>query len=159
MSPRKKDGGFFAEFKKFALRGNVVDLAVGIVVGSAFTAIVNSLVNDIIMPVISLFTKGLSFNEWFIALDGNEYENLAAATKAGAAVLSYGAFVSAVLNFLIISFVVFIVIRFLNKIREIGKKEEPKEAPVTKECEFCKSEINIDATRCPHCTSKVGEQV
>ncbi len=156
--PKKRRGkSFVTEFKKFILRGSVVDLAVGIVIGAAFTAIVNSLVNDIIMPVISLITAGISFNEWFIALDGKSYENLEAATKAGAALLGYGAFISAVLNFLIVSFVIFIVIRFMNGVKELGKKEDEVEAPTTKKCDFCKSEIDIEAVRCPHCTSKLEE--
>ncbi len=158
MSIKENGKGFIAEFKKFILRGNVIDLAVGIVIGAAFTAIVNSLVNNIIMPVISLITKGLSVNEWFIALDGKEYENLEAATKAGAAVLGYGTFISAVLNFLIVSFVIFIVVRFINKIKELGKKDKPEAEPVTKKCDFCKSEIDIEAVRCPHCTSRLGDE-
>lgn len=158
VSLKENGKGFIAEFKKFILRGNVIDLAVGIVIGAAFTAIVNSLVNNIIMPVISLITKGLSVNEWFIALDGKDYENLEAATKAGAAILGYGTFISAVLNFLIVSFVIFIVVRFINKIKELGKKEKPEEEPATKKCDYCKSEIDVEALRCPHCTSRLGEE-
>jgi len=158
VSLKENGKGFFAEFKKFIVRGNVIDLAVGIVIGAAFTAIVNSLVNNIIMPLISLITKGLSVNEWFLALDGKEYESLDAATKAGAATLGYGVFISAVLNFLIVSFVIFIFIRFINKIKEIGKKEKTQEAPTTKKCKFCKSEIDIDAVRCAHCTSILEEE-
>lgn len=158
VSIKENGKGFIAEFKKFILRGNVIDLAVGIVIGAAFTAIVNSLVNNIIMPVISLITKGLSVNEWFIALDGKEYENLEAATKAGAAVLGYGTFISAILNFLIVSFVIFIVVRFINKIKELGKKDKPESEPATKKCDFCKSEIDIEAVRCPHCTSPLGDE-
>lgn len=157
MSKKKNENSFIGEFKKFILRGSVVDLAVGIVIGAAFTAIVNSLVNDIIMPVISLITAGISFNEWFIALDGQTYENLEAATKAGAAVLGYGTFISAVLNFIIVSFVIFIVIRFMNSVKDLGKKEEEVVAPTTKKCDFCKSEIDVEAVRCPHCTSKLEE--
>lgn len=157
MSAKKRGKVFFEEFKKFILRGSVVDLAVGIIIGSAFTAIVNSLVNEIIMPVISLITAGLSFNEWFIALDGKSYESLEAATKAGAAVLGYGTFISAVLNFLIVSFIIFVIIRFINKAKDLGKKEEEAEAPTTKVCNFCKNEIDVEAVRCPHCTSKLEE--
>ncbi|NLA73163.1 MAG: large conductance mechanosensitive channel protein MscL [Clostridiales bacterium] len=157
MSKKRRGKSFVTEFKKFILRGSVIDLAVGIVIGAAFTAIVNSLVNDIIMPVISLVTAGISFNEWFIALDGNTYENLEAATKAGAALLSYGTFISAVLNFLIVSFVIFIVIRFINSVKELGKKEDEAPTLATKKCDFCKSEIDISAVRCPHCTSKLEE--
>ncbi len=158
MSIKENGKGFFLEFKKFILRGNVIDLAVGIVIGAAFTAIVNSLVNNIIMPLISLITKGISFNEWFYALDGKEYESLEAATKAGAATLGYGVFISALLNFLIVSFVIFLLIRFINKVKDLGKKETPEPAPTTKKCGFCKTEIDIEAVRCPNCTSILEEE-
>ncbi len=157
MSVKEKGLGFAGEFKKFITRGNVIDLAVGVVIGSAFTGIVNSLVNNIIMPLVSLLTAGLSFNEWFIALDGKDYESLAAATAAKAAVLSYGTFIGAVLNFLIVSFVIFLFVRVINHIKDIGKKEEEKPEPTTKKCPFCKTEIDLEAVRCPHCTSKLEE--
>ncbi len=148
-----KGKGFFGEFKKFIMRGNVIDLAVGVIVGGAFQAIVKSLVDDVVMPVISLATKGLNFADLFIALDGKEYETLAAAQEAGAATLNYGNFVSAVINFIIMAFVVFLIVKTINKIAEKGKKEEAPAAPTTKECPFCKSEIAIGATKCPNCTS------
>ena len=152
-----KGKGFMAEFKKFIMRGNVIDLAVGVIIGGAFQAIVKSLVDDIVMPVISLATKGLDFANWFVALDGNEYETLAAAQEAGAVPLSYGNFISAILNFLIMAFVIFCFIKVINTINEKAKKkeEEAPEEPTTKECPFCKSEIAIEATRCPHCTSQL----
>ncbi len=153
-----KGKGFMAEFKKFIMRGNVIDLAVGVIIGGAFQAIVKSLVDDIVMPVISLATKGLDFANWFIALDGKEYETLAAAQEAGAATLSYGNFISAVLNFLIMAFVIFCFIKVINTINEKAKKKEEAEAPAaptTKECPYCKSEININATKCPNCTSEL----
>lgn len=153
-----KGKGFMAEFKKFIMRGNVIDLAVGVIVGGAFQAIVKSLVDDIVMPVISLATKGLDFANWFIALDGKEYETLAAAQEAGAATLSYGNFISAVLNFLIMAFVIFCLIKVINTVNEKAKKKEAEEAPAaptTKECPFCKSDIHIDATKCPNCTSQL----
>lgn len=153
-----KGKGFIAEFKKFIMRGNVIDLAVGVIIGGAFQAIVKSLVDDIVMPIISLATKGLDFANWFVALDGKEYETLAAAQEAGAATLSYGNFISAILNFLIMAFVIFCFIKVINTINEKAKKKEEEEAPAaptTKECPYCKSEINIEATKCPNCTSEL----
>lgn len=138
------------EFKKFALRGNMIDLAVGMIIGSAFTSIVNSLVNDMIMPVVSLFTGKVDFSNWFLSLDGSSYATLEEAQTAGAATLNYGTFISNVLNFLIMAFVVFLFVKGMNKLH---KKEE---APATtKKCPFCKSEILLEATRCPHCTSEL----
>ena len=152
-----KGKGFMAEFKKFIMRGNVIDLAVGVIVGGAFQAIVKSLVDDLVMPVISLATKGLDFSKLFVALDGQEYATLEAAQEAGAAVLTYGNFISAVINFLIMAFVVFCLVKAINSVADKAKKkeEEAPAAPTTKECPFCKSEIAIEATRCPHCTSEL----
>ena len=152
-----KGKGFFAEFKKFILRGNVIDLAVGVIIGGAFQTIVKSLVDDIVMPVIGLITKGVDFTSKFIALDGAEYTSLEEAQAAGAAVLTYGNFISAILNFLIMSFVIFCFIKLINVITEkASKKEEPKEeAPTTKKCPYCCSEIDIKAVKCPNCTSDV----
>lgn len=149
--------GFMAEFKKFIMRGNVIDLAVGVIIGGAFQAIVKSLVDDIVMPVISLATKGLDFANWFIALDGNEYATLELAKEAGAATVNVGTFVSAILNFLVMAFVIFLLVKGINKISEKTKKkeEEVPAAPTTKECPYCKSEIAIEATRCPNCTSQL----
>ena len=141
-----------SEFKEFASRGNVTDMAVGIIVGSAFTSIVNSLVNDIIMPVVGKLTGGLDYSSWFIALDGNKYTALEEASKV-TAVLSYGNFISAVINFLIVAFVLFMVIRTINRLKKPAPPAAP--APATKICPYCKSEISIDATRCPHCTSEL----
>ena len=150
-----KGNGFFGEFKKFIMRGNVIDLAVGVIVGGAYQAIVKSLVDDVVMPVISLATKGINFADLFIALDGGEYATLAAAQEAGAATLNYGNFISAVLNFLITAFVVFLLVKGINTIAEKTKKkeEEVPAAPTTKECPYCKSEIAVGATKCPNCTS------
>ncbi len=150
-----KGNGFFGEFKKFIMRGNVIDLAVGVIVGGAFQAIVKSLVDDVVMPVISLATKGINFADLFIALDGGEYATLAAAQEAGAATLNYGNFISAILNFIIMAFVVFLLVKGINKISDKAKKpaEEAPAAPTTKKCPYCKSEIDIDATKCPNCTS------
>ncbi len=141
------------EFKKFALKGNMIDLAVGVIIGGAFNGIVSSLVNDIIMPVLSLFTGKLDFANWFIALDGNKYLTLAEAQEAGAATLNYGNFISGIINFLIMAFVVFMLVKGINKMK---KEEAPAPAaPTTKKCPFCKSEIALDATKCPHCTSNL----
>lgn len=138
------------EFKKFALRGNMIDLAVGMIIGSAFTSIVNSLVNDMIMPVVSLFTGKVDFSNWFLSLDGSSYATLEEAQTAGAATLNYGTFISNVLNFLIMAFVVFLFVKGMNK------RHKKEEAPATtKKCPFCKSEIPLEATRCPHCTSEL----
>ena len=135
------------EFKEFAVKGNVVDMAVGVIVGGAFGKIVTSLVNDVIMPLVD-------FSNLFLPLDGNTYATLAEAEAAGAAVLKYGSFLSQVLDFLIVSFVIFL---FVKKIMTLGRKKEAPapEAPKTKVCPYCKSEIAIDATRCPHCTSEL----
>ena len=157
----EKGKGFMNEFKKFISRGNVIDLAVGVIIGSSFTAIVNSLVNNIITPLITLITGKVSVKDLFVALDGNSYESLEAATEAGAATLGYGLFLQAIIDFIIIAFVIFLMVKGINRIRDIGKKEEApvEETPTTKVCPFCKSEINIEATRCPNCTSQLeGEK-
>lgn len=151
----KKGKGFMKEFKDFISRGNVIDLAVGVIVGSSFTAIVNSLVNNIITPLITLITGKVSVKELFVALDGNTYESLEAATEAGVPTLGYGLFIQAVIDFIIIAFVIFLMVKGINRIRDIGKKPEPEADPTTKVCPFCKSEINIEATRCPNCTSQL----
>ncbi len=150
-----KGSGFASEFKKFIMRGNVIDLAVGVIVGGAFQGIVKSLVDDVVMPVISLATKGLSFADWFIALDGSDYATLAEAQAAGAATLNYGNFISAIINFLIMAFVVFLIVKGINTVAERTKKPAEEAAPTTKKCPYCKSEIALDATKCPHCTSEV----
>ena len=136
------------EFKEFAVKGNVVDMAVGVIVGGAFGKIVTSLVNDVIMPLVGVLTGGIDFSNLFLPLDGNTYATLAEA------VLKYGSFLSQVLDFLIVSFVIFL---FVKKIMTLGRKKEAPapEAPKTKVCPYCKSEIAIDATRCPHCTSEL----
>ena len=152
-----KKNGFFGEFKKFITRGNVIDLAVGVIVGGAFQKIVNSLVDDIVMPVISLATKGLDFANWFIALDGEKYATLEAAKEAGAATLNFGNFISAILNFLIMAFIIFLLVQGINSVVEKTKKPEAPEAPKTKKCPYCKTEIDIEASRCPHCTSEIAE--
>ncbi len=149
--------GFFKEFKEFAMRGNVIDLAVGVIIGGAFQKIVTSVVNDLVMPLIGLITKGSDFASKFVALDGGDYATIEEATEAGAAILTYGNFIAVTIDFLIMAFVIFLLVKGLNKLTSIGKKEEPvvEAAPTTKVCPFCKSEIAIDATKCAHCTSDV----
>lgn len=152
--------GFFKEFKEFATRGNVIDLAVGVIIGGAFQKIVSSLVNDIIMPLIGLLTKGTDFTNKFIVLGKGEFATAKEAADAGVAVLTYGNFISAVIDFLIMAFVIFLFIKLINKLTHLGHKEEKEEpAPVTvKVCPYCKSEISIDAVKCPHCTSDLTEE-
>jgi len=149
----KKAKSFWGEFKDFAMKGNVVDLAIGIIIGSAFTSIVNSFVKDIITPLIGALTGGLNYSEWFVSLDGIKYENLAKAQEAGAAILTYGNFITAIINFLIVALVIFIVFK---KILVSHKKVEKAPAePTEKECPYCMMKINIKATKCPHCTSDI----
>lgn len=149
--------GIIGEFKEFIMRGNVMDMAVGVIIGGAFSAIVGSLTNDIIMPLITLVTGGLDFTNWFIALDGGSYATLAEAQEVGAATLNYGTFITAIINFLIIAFVIFSMVKTMNKVAEKAKPkaEEAPAAPTTKKCPFCCSEIDINATKCPHCTSDI----
>ena len=143
---------FFQEFKEFASQGNMFDMAIGIIIGGAFTTIVTSLVDDLINPILGIFTGGIDFSELYIALDGNEYSSLAAAEEAGANVFKYGSFISAVINFIIMALIVFILVKIISKLTAPMKKEE---APTTKQCPYCMSEIDIMATRCPNCTSMV----
>ncbi|MBQ8027356.1 MAG: large conductance mechanosensitive channel protein MscL [Clostridia bacterium] len=152
-----KKSSFFSEFKTFIMRGNVIDLAVGVIIGAAFQAIIKSLVDDLVMPVISLATKGVDFANKFIVLGEGEFATLAEAQEAGVAVFAYGNFINAVLNFLIMAFVIFVLVRTINKLREKADKKEAvvEAAPTTKKCPFCKSEIDIEATKCPNCTSDV----
>ena len=149
--------GFLKEFKEFAMRGNVIDLAVGVIIGGAFQKIINSLVNDIIMPLIGLALKGTDFATKFVALDGGDYATIEEATEAGAAILTYGNFIAVILDFIIVAFVIFCLVKAINTLKAKTAKEEAvvEEAPTTKVCPFCKSEIAIDATKCCHCTSDV----
>ena len=156
MQKVKKEGvGMLKEFKKFALKGNMIDLAVGIIIGGAFSSIVNSLVNDIIMPIFSLITKNIDFTDWFFALNGKTYATLQQAKDDGAATINYGLFLSGVLNFLIMSFVVFLIVRWINKIK---KPDTPAPAPATKKCPYCQTDIHQQAIKCPHCTADLNQQ-
>lgn len=147
----------FKEFKKFAIKGNMIDLAVGMIIGGAFNKLVSSLVNDMIMPVLGLLTGKIDFAKLYIALDGNTYESLAEAEELGVACFKYGAFIAGLIDFLIMAFIVFLFVKWMNKLRDMNKEPEQPKAPTTKVCPFCKSEISIEATRCPHCTSELKE--
>ena len=154
-----KEKGFVAEFKKFILRGNVMDMAVGVIVGGAFTAIVTSLNKDILTPILGIF-GGTDFSNLYVQLTnrGTTYATIAEAEEAGEAVIAYGNFITAILNFLITALVIFMLIKLVNKLAQLGKKKEEEPAPAaptTKVCPYCKSEIPIDATKCAHCTSDV----
>jgi large conductance mechanosensitive channel len=138
------------ELKEFMFRGNVVDMAVGVVIGVAFGAIINSLVNDLLMPIISLITGKIDFTNLFIALDGGKYPTLAAAESAGASLLKYGSFITAVINFVLIATVIFFFIKMVNRFRTPAP-----EKPQPRLCPFCFGELHEQAVRCPHCTSEV----
>ena len=144
---------FFDEFKAFAMRGNVVDMAVGVVIGGAFGKITTSLVNDIFMPLLGLVTGGINFGGLFYALDGQTYASIEAATEAGVGTINYGMFIQNIVDFVLIAFCMFLVIKAMMKL----KKPEPAPAPAKapRLCPFCKTEIHDEATRCPHCTSEL----
>jgi large conductance mechanosensitive channel len=142
------------EFKAFVMRGNVMDLAVGVIIGGAFGKIVSSLVNDIIMPPIGLLLKGINFSDLFISLNGQAYATLAEAQAAAAPVLTYGNFIKNVVDFLIVALVIFLMIKAINKTKKPAPAASPAE-PTNKECPHCFSTISIKATRCPNCTSEL----
>jgi large conductance mechanosensitive channel len=139
------------EFKKFAMRGNVIDLAVAVIIGAAFGKIISSLVNDIIMPPIGLLLHGVDFSNLFWSLNGQAYAALADAQKAGAPTLNYGLFINNVIDFVIVALVIFLMIRAISKLH----KPAPAAAPTTKDCPYCFSPIPLKATRCPNCTSQL----
>jgi large conductance mechanosensitive channel len=145
----------FKEFKEFASKGNMLDLAVGVIIGGSFGAIISSLVNDVIMPPIGMLLGNIDFANLHMTLKQGEpagpYPTVAEAHKAGAVTLNYGAFINAIVTFLIVAFVVFMVVRAVNRMR----REEPAAAPTTKDCPFCLSSIALGAKRCPHCTSEI----
>lgn len=142
----------FSEFKKFIMRGNVLDLAIGVIIGAAFGKIVSSMVNDILMPAISLFTGKIDFSSLFIALNGKSYATLAAARADKAPTINYGLFINTVVEFLIVAFVIFIVVKQVNRL--VKPVEAP--APATKDCPECCTKIPLAARRCPACTSAVA---
>jgi len=141
--------GFIGEFKDFAMKGNVLDMAVGIIIGAAFGGIVNSLVKDVIMPPVGMMMWGINFADMFVALDGKPYATLAAAQAAAAPTINYGLFINAVINFIIVALAIFLLIRQVNAAK---KKPAPPE-PNSKECPFCKESIPKAAVKCSHCTS------
>jgi large conductance mechanosensitive channel len=141
------------EFKEFVMRGNVIDMAVGIIIGVAFGGIVNSLVNDILMPPLGLLLGKVNFSNLFANLWGESYSSLAEARAAGAAVIAYGAFINVVINFIIVAFVMFLLVKWVNRFRR--PKVVAPAAPTTKECIFCYTAIPIKAVRCPNCTSEL----
>jgi large conductance mechanosensitive channel len=139
------------EFKEFAMKGNVLDLAVGFIIGAAFGKIVTSLVSDIVMPPIGLILGKVDFASLFLNLSGKSYSSLAEAKAAGAATLNYGIFLNNIVDFLIVAFAVFLLVRMVNR----WNKPAPAAAPSTKECPYCASTIPLKATRCPNCTSEI----
>ncbi len=139
------------EFRDFAMRGNVIDLAVGVIIGGAFGKIITSLVTDVIMPPIGLLLHGVDFANLFISLNGQAYATLADAQKAGAPTLNYGNFINNVIDFLIVALAIFLAIRAINRLH----KPAPAAAPTTKDCPYCFTAIPIKATRCPQCTSQL----
>ena len=144
------------EFKEFAMRGNVVDMAVGIIIGAAFGTIIKSLVSDVIMPPIGLLLGKVDFSNLFLVLSGRgtSYATLAEARAAGAVTLNYGLFINTIISFVIVAFAVFLVVRNVNRL----KREEPVPDPTTKKCPYCFSVIPIKATRCGFCTSELGKE-
>ena len=141
------------EFKEFAMRGNVLDLAIGVIIGAAFGKIVSSLVEDIIMPPVGLLLHGVNFADLFIALDGRHFDTLALAKAAGAPTVNYGLFLNNVINFLIVAFCVFILVQQVNR---WTKKPQPAAAPATKECPQCAMTIPLKARKCPYCTAQIA---
>jgi large conductance mechanosensitive channel len=142
------------EFKEFTMRGNGIDLAVGVIIGGAFGKIVSSLVNDIILPPSGMLLNGVNFSELFLSLDGTVYPSLAEAQAAGAPTLNYGLFINNIIAFVIVAFVIFLMIRAINRM-----KKQPAPAasePTSKDCPFCFTSIPVQATRCPHCTSQLS---
>lgn len=140
------------EFKEFVMKGNVVDLAVAVIIGAAFGRIITSLVADIIMPPLGLLLGKVNFTDLFVSLDGSKYASLADAQAAGAPTLNYGLFINTIIDFIIVAFVIFLIIRQINRV----KKAPAPAAPTTKECPHCFTQIPIPATRCPNCTSELS---
>jgi len=138
------------EFKEFVMRGNVLDLAIAVIIGAAFGAIVTSFVNDVLMPPMGLALGKVDFKDLFISLNGQSYPSLAAAKTAGAPVLAYGQFINTVINFLVVAFVIFMIVKQANRFKQPAPAPA---APLTKECPYCASAIPIKAVRCPNCTS------
>lgn len=146
---------FVSEFKEFAMKGNVVDLAVGVIIGGAFGKIVDSLVKDVVMPVVGRMLGGVDFKHLYLNLGSKTFETLEAAEKAGAPIVKYGAFINSVVDFIIIALAIFVAIKAMNRIKRAEAQAPAPAAPTTRECPHCLSTISIKATRCPHCTSQL----
>ena len=148
---------FMKEFKEFAMRGNVMDMAIGVIIGGAFGKIVTSLVNDLCMPLLSLLTGGMNVSSMFVLLgkapEGEVIKSIEEAAEKGIATFNYGNFIQTVIDFILVALCIFLVIKGINKLKK--KPEEKPADPTTKKCPFCQSEIDIKATRCPHCTSEI----
>ncbi|HET7215914.1 MAG TPA: large-conductance mechanosensitive channel protein MscL [Terriglobia bacterium] len=144
----------FKEFKAFVMRGNVLDMAVGIIIGVAFGKVVTSLVNDILMPPIGKLLGNIDFSNFFVTLSGQHYLTLADAKKAGAVTIAYGTFLNTVIEFLIVAFAVFVLIRSVNRL--MPKPAPAPAPPATRDCSYCRMSIPVAATRCPHCTSQLS---
>jgi len=148
------------EFREFALRGNVMDMAVGIIIGAAFSTIVNSLVNDILMPPFGWLLGGVDFENFYLTINAGTpagpYLSLADAQTAGAVTINYGLFINTIISFLIVAIAMFLLIRSINRLQASGDEEQPAAEPTTINCPFCFTDIPIQATRCPHCTSQLA---
>ena len=168
MSKKGVNGGLkrgrktLNEFKEFALKGNIIDLAVGVIIGGAFQSIVNSMVKDIIMPLIGLIVGDMDYSNLFVVLgkvpDGVDVAALstpAAANAAGVQVFAYGSFISAAVNFLIMAVVIFMLVKGINSMKRLATRDAEKPEPTTKDCPYCRSKVDIKAVRCPHCTSEL----
>lgn len=151
--------GMWKDFKEFAFRGNVLDMAVGVMIGGAFGKIVTSLVNDLFMPLFGLFGSGVDLGELFLVLggDGTRYATLEEAKAAGAAVLAYGSFLATVVDFLLIALCIFFMLKLVSKLRLRKRQQEKPQPAAPRLCPYCRMEIAAEATRCPHCTSVLGE--
>ena len=146
---------FFAEFKEFAVKGSVVELAVGVIIGAAFNSVVTSFVNDILMPPIGLALGGADFTELFVTLGDGAFETLAEARAAGAATLNYGLFINAVISFVLTALAVYFMVKLINRLRR-ERSSEPAPTPTTRPCPHCTSEVSKKATRCPYCTADIA---
>ena len=150
----EKENPMFKEFKEFAMKGNVLDMAVGIIIGAAFGKIISSFVSDVLMPPVGLLLGNMDFSNLFISLSSQSYPSIAAAKEAGAATLNYGMFLNTVIDFLIVAFAIFLLIKQVNRLKRQPPAAAP--APTTKECPYCVSAIPIKASRCPNCTSQLA---
>ena len=154
LCPREEKGSVLKEFKEFAMRGNVLDMAIGIILGTAFGKIISSLVSDVMMPPIGLLLGRMDFSNLYLNLTRNTYASLQEAKKAGAATINYGTFINTMIDFLIVAFVIFLLVRAINRMKR-AEASSPAPAPAAKECPFCLSSIPLKAVRCAHCTSEL----